>query len=164
VSNDVGSNVPKIARNIPEFVSSTRRKLLQSSGNNLAAAPFGDKPTIEFSTAPTTFSSGAFPAAPDANENQNQPAPSDPHSDAPDDASDENQSHDASDGNQTSQQHVNNGASRKTWKCIISIILLVLLIIIITLSYIWRKRAAKVIGPWKTGLSGQLQKAFITGK
>ncbi|KAK2438259.1 putative inactive receptor protein kinase [Trifolium repens] len=28
---------------------------------------------------------------------------------------------------------------------------------------IYRKRAAKVIKPWKTGISGQLQKAFVTG-
>jgi hypothetical protein len=27
----------------------------------------------------------------------------------------------------------------------------------------WRKTAAATIGPWKTGLSGQLQKAFVTG-
>lgn len=143
--------MPKIARNVPESVCSVRRKLLQSSGNNLAAAPFSDKPTIEFSSAPTTFSSGAFPAFPD------------PHSDAPDDTSDENQSHNTFDGNQTSQ-HVNKGANRKMWKIIIIILLLVLVIIIITLMYIWRKRAARVIGPWKTGISGQLQRAFITGK
>lgn len=150
--------MPKIAQNVPEIVSSTRRKLLQSSGNNLAAVPFDDKTPIEFSTAPTTFSTGAIPAVPDATEKQNQPAPSDPN--APDDASDENQSQDASDGNQESQD-VNNGAS--VWKWII-IILLLLAIIIIILLYIWRKRAAKVIGPWKTGISGQLRKAFITGK
>ncbi|XP_047154569.1 protein MALE DISCOVERER 2-like isoform X2 [Vigna umbellata] len=151
------SDVPKIAQNVPEIVSSTRRKLLQSSGNNLAAVPFDDKTPIEFSTAPTTFSTGAIPAVPDATEKQNQPASSDPN--APDDASDENQSQDASDGNQESQ-HVNNGAS--IWKWII-IILLLLAIIIIILLYIMRKRAAKVIGPWKTGISGQLRKAFITG-
>ncbi|XP_014517513.1 protein MALE DISCOVERER 1 [Vigna radiata var. radiata] len=151
------SDVPKIAQNVPEIVSSTRRKLLQSSGNNLAAVPFDDKTPIEFSTAPTTFSTGAIPAVPDATEKQNQPAPSDPN--APDDASDKNQSQDASDGNQESQD-VNNGAS--VWKWII-IILLLLAIIIIILLYIWRKRAAKVIGPWKTGISGQLRKAFITG-
>lgn len=164
--------MPKIAQNVPEIVSSTRRKLLQSSGNNLAAVPFSDKTPIEFSTAPTTFSSGAIPAVPEAIEKKNRPAPSDPDSNAPDDASDENQSdnvsdenqsQDASDGNQASQQHVNNGAS--TWKWIIIFLLLLLLvIIIIILLYIWRKRAAKVIRPWKTGISGQLRKAFITGK
>ncbi|XP_027933771.1 protein MALE DISCOVERER 2-like isoform X2 [Vigna unguiculata] len=164
------SDVPKIAQNVPEIVSSTRRKLLQSSGNNLAAVPFSDKTPIEFSTAPTTFSSGAIPAVPEAIEKKNRPAPSDPDSNAPDDASDENQSdnvsdenqsQDASDGNQASQQHLNNGAS--TWKWIIIFLLLLLVIIIIILLYIWRKRAAKVIRPWKTGISGQLRKAFITG-
>ncbi|CAJ1961930.1 unnamed protein product [Sphenostylis stenocarpa] len=126
-------NVPKTAQNVLELVGSRspRRKLLQTSGNNnLAAAPFSDKPTIEFSTIPITFSSGAFPAVPDTNKNQYQsPAISD-LPDAPDDnAPDKNQSH-TSDENQTSQD-VNN--------------------------------AAKVICPWKSGISGQLRKAFITG-
>lgn len=38
------------------------------------------------------------------------------------------------------------------------------MIIIVALIFWFRKKAVKSIGPWKTGLSGQLQKAFVTGK
>eukprot|EP00256_Glycine_max_P055780 XP_014623054.1 protein MALE DISCOVERER 2 [Glycine max] len=149
------SNVPEIAQNVPELVNSARRMLLQSSGNNLAAASFSGEPTIEISFVPTTFSSGAFPAIPDVNKKQNQtPTPSHSPFDSP---------HIVSDENQTSQQDETNGASRNLWKYIIVVVVVVLVIVIIILLYVSRKRAAKVIGPWKTGLSGQLQKAFITG-
>jgi hypothetical protein len=38
-----------------------------------------------------------------------------------------------------------------------------LVLFIVLVLCIYRKRAAKVIKPWKTGISGQLQKAFVTG-
>jgi hypothetical protein len=41
------------------------------------------------------------------------------------------------------------------------VVFLVLFIVLVLCIY--RKRAAKVIKPWKTGISGQLQKAFVTG-
>lgn len=146
--------MPEIAQNVPELVNSARRMLLQSSGNNLAAASFSGEPTIEISFVPTTFSSGAFPAIPDVNKKQNQtPTPSHSPFDSP---------HDVSNENQTSRQDATNGASRNLWKYIISVVV-VLIIIIIIILYTSRKQAAKVIGPWKTGISGQLQKAFITG-
>ncbi|KAK7306528.1 hypothetical protein VNO77_44475 [Canavalia gladiata] len=148
------SDEPEIMQNEPNLVNSGRKLLDQSS--NLAAAPFSGGPTVEFSSVPTTLSSGAFPAVPDANKKQNQsPAPSHSPSES---------SHDASDVNQTSQQHSSNGASGKLRKYIIIIAAaVVLVIVIIILLFIWRKRAAKVITPWKTGISGQLRKAFITG-
>ncbi|XP_061342750.1 protein MALE DISCOVERER 2-like [Gastrolobium bilobum] len=144
------SNEPEIAQNAPNLVNSARRKLLDQS-SNLAAAPYSG-PTIEFSSVPTTLSSGAFPAVPDANKKQNQSPPPPP-----------SPSH-ASDGNQASQQHSANSDSGKLWRYIIIIaVVTVLVIVIIVLLCIWRKRAAKVISPWRTGISGQLQKAFITG-
>ncbi|KAJ1414135.1 Serine-threonine/tyrosine-protein kinase, catalytic domain [Sesbania bispinosa] len=151
------SNELEIIQNAPNLVNSARRKLLDQT-SNMAAAPYSGGPTIEFSSVPITVSSGSFPAVPDANKKQNQsPAPLPSPPDPP---------HGASDGNQTSQQHSANGsgASRKLWKyIIISIAVVVLVIVIIILLCIWRKRAAKIISPWKTGISGQLQKAFITG-
>ncbi|XP_027339110.1 protein MALE DISCOVERER 2-like [Abrus precatorius] len=149
------SNEPKIAKNAQNLVNSSRRRLLEQS-SNLAAAPFTGGPTIEFSTVPTTLSSGALPAVPDANKKQNQPP-------APDHSPPESP-HDASDAKQTSQHPSSNGASGRLWKYIIIIVVVVVVVIvIIILLCIWRKRAAKVITPWKTGISGQLQKAFITG-
>ncbi|KAK7412458.1 hypothetical protein VNO78_03922 [Psophocarpus tetragonolobus] len=150
-----GFNVPKITHNAPRLVHFARRKLLQTSGNNLAAAPFSGGPTIEFSSVPVIQSSGAAPAVPDANKKQNQSSsPLLSPSNSPPVASKENEIN----------QHPKNGASTKLWKCtIIFFVLVVLAIVILILLYISRKRAAKVIRPWTTGISGQLQKAFITG-
>ncbi|KAL2343288.1 hypothetical protein Fmac_004573 [Flemingia macrophylla] len=144
-------NESDIGQNVINLVSSARRRLLDQS-SNLAAAPFIGGPTIEISTVPFTQSSGAFPAVPDTNKKQNQsPAPSPPPSESPN-------------MNPASQQTAANGASEILWKYIIIIAgVIVLVIVIMILLCILRKRAAKVIKPWKTGISGQLQKAFITG-
>ncbi|KAF1867367.1 hypothetical protein Lal_00049796 [Lupinus albus] len=152
------SNLPRseekeIGQNVSNLVNFARRKLLDQS-NNLEAEPYsGGGPTIQINPLPTTLSSGSFSAVPDANKKQNQsPAlltsPSSPH-DTP---------------NERSEQHGGNGSSRKWWKYLIIIsVVVVLVIAIMVMLFIWRKRAAKVIKPWTTGLSGQLQKAFITG-
>ena len=141
---------------MPNVVNSARRQLLDQS-NNLAAAPYSGGANIGISTAPVTLSSGGFPAVPDAKKKQNQsPPPLQSPSNSP--------HHASSNGNHPSQQHSANGASGKLWKYIIIIAFVVgLVIIIIVILCIWRKRAAKVIKPWRTGISGQLQKAFITG-
>lgn len=149
--HDVGSNEPEILQNVPNLVNYARRRLLDQS-SNLAAAPYNG-PTIQISTVPISMSSGSVPAVPDADKKKNQPPP--PMHSPPDSPH--------SDANQN-QQNSTNGASGKLWKFIIIIIIVVVLvIIIIVLLSIWRKRAAKIITPWKTGISGQLQKAFITG-
>ncbi|OIW20201.1 hypothetical protein TanjilG_06602 [Lupinus angustifolius] len=146
------SNELDIAQNEENIVNSARRKLLDQS-SNLAAAPYSGQPTIELSYVPTTLSSGDFPAVPSAKMEQHQ-------SHSPFDSL-----HDASDQySHGNQQHSANGVSGNLWKYIIIIAVVAMLIIaIIVILCIWRKKAAKVINPWKTGISGQLQKAFITG-
>lgn len=136
--------------NVSNLVNSARRKLFDQS-SNLAAAPFSG-PAIQISSIPFTQSSGAFPAVPGNNKKQYQsPAPLPSPSNSPH-------------MNQTNQQNSANGASGKLWKDIITIAgVAVLVIVLLIMLCIWRKRAAKVIKPWKTGISGQLQKAFITG-
>lgn len=47
---------------------------------------------------------------------------------------------------------------------VIGVAAFVAMLIIVAVIFFCRKRAVKNIGPWKTGLSGQLQKAFVTGK
>jgi hypothetical protein len=37
-------------------------------------------------------------------------------------------------------------------------------IVAVGLLLMCRKQVVTTIGPWKTGLSGQLQKAFVTGE
>ncbi|KAK7359211.1 hypothetical protein VNO77_01161 [Canavalia gladiata] len=143
--NLASSDESDIGENVSDVVNFARRKLLDQS-SNLAAAPYSG-PAIQISSLPTTLSSGAFPVVPDDYKKQNQsPAPLPSHE------------------NQTNQQNSANGASGKFWKYIIIIAgVAVLVLVFVLLLCIWRKRAAKAIKPWKTGISGQLQKAFITG-
>ncbi|XP_020988990.1 protein MALE DISCOVERER 2-like isoform X2 [Arachis duranensis] len=153
------SNEIDNVENVPDLDNSARRKLLDQS-SNLAAAPYSGEANIGISTDPVTQSSGGFPAVPAAKEEQNQAPPppqlqppSDPKSDA------------SSSANKPSQQpHSDNGSSGNWRKYLLIIALvIVLVIVIIIIICIWRKRAVKVIKPWKTGISGQLQRAFITG-
>ncbi|KAL4349152.1 hypothetical protein AHAS_Ahas10G0013400 [Arachis hypogaea] len=153
------SNEIDNVENVPDLDNSARRKLLDQS-SNLAAAPYSGEANIGISTDPVTQSSGGFPAVPAAKQEQNQAPPppqlqppSDPKSDA------------SSSANKPSQQpHSDNGSSGNWRKYLLIIALvIVLVIVIIIIICIWRKRAVKVIKPWKTGISGQLQRAFITG-
>ncbi|CAL0329872.1 unnamed protein product [Lupinus luteus] len=142
------SEEQEIGQNESNSVSSAHRKLLDQS-SNLAAAPYSGGSTIQISLLPSALSSGSFSAVPDVNKKQNQsPSPSDSPRDTL---------------NQTSE-HGGNDASRKWWRYLIIILVVAVLVIaILVMLFVWRKRAAKVIKPWTTGLSGQLQKAFITG-
>lgn len=147
----VGSDDSEIDQNLENVVNSARRKLLDQS-SNLAAAPFSGGPTIQISYIPITQSSGAFPAFPEANKQQNQSPAQLPSTS------------NLTPTNQTNQPNSANVASGKLWEFITIIAgVAVLVIIVLIMLCIWRKRAAKVIKPWKTGISGQLQKAFITG-
>ncbi|CAJ2677378.1 unnamed protein product [Trifolium pratense] len=141
--------------NLSNLISSARRKLLDQS-SNLAAAPYSG-PAIQISNLPITISCGSFPAVPDASKKQNQSAaPLDPPTVSP--------PHDNEISQPNSDSGAPSGAPSKLWKYIIIISGVVFLVLFIVLILcIYRKRAAKVIKPWKTGISGQLQKAFVTG-
>lgn len=143
---------------------SSRRKLLGQS-SNLAAAPVdaGSLPS-EITTVPITRSSGSFPAVPDGKKKQSAappapppllPSPPSQNSSKPNDASSQTTNSDSSP----------RGLSEEARRYIIIIVpsVAVLLIIVISMFIFCRKRGVATIGPWKTGLSGQLQKAFITG-
>ncbi|KAG0538874.1 hypothetical protein BDA96_03G274600 [Sorghum bicolor] len=49
------------------------------------------------------------------------------------------------------------------WLYVIVVPLVAILIGIACMLFLCRAKSGKTIGPWKTGLSGQLQKAFVTG-
>ncbi|XP_047327102.1 protein MALE DISCOVERER 2-like isoform X2 [Impatiens glandulifera] len=63
----------------------------------------------------------------------------------------------------------NNGSDQKrlvggnTWKYVVAGVAFSMLIIVVAMIFISRSKAVTTIVPWKTGLSGQLQKAFVTG-
>uniref|UniRef100_A0A5B6ZGB5 Putative LRR receptor-like serine/threonine-protein kinase MRH1 n=1 Tax=Davidia involucrata TaxID=16924 RepID=A0A5B6ZGB5_DAVIN len=153
-----------IVQNVQNLVNIVRRRLLQQS-SNLAAAPAsgGSLPELII-TLPNTRSSGSFPAVPNGKKGHSQPpAPSDPpphqtHTSDPD-------FHSSGSVNKpTDQQPSTGGTSGNKWKYIVVISSMVLLLVVAAAMFLMcRNRSVSTIGPWKTGLSGQLQKAFVTG-
>nr|GME16572.1 protein MALE DISCOVERER 2-like isoform X1 [Ipomoea batatas] len=127
----------------------TRRKLAEQS-NNLAAAPAnGGAPLGNISPQPFSRSSGSFPAVIGAKAKPPQSPPP---------------SGDSKQHSKSNPQQTDNQDSGLSWKYLVAILCGVfLLIIALVIICICRCRAARTIGPWKTGLSGQLQKAFVTG-
>ncbi|KQK09160.1 protein MALE DISCOVERER 2 [Brachypodium distachyon] len=123
----------------------SRRKLLQDS--NLAAAPSSANAPVPAAVPVPSTGSGSFSAF--IPNNAPPPAVKTPisppiHSDTPSEA-------------------VSKPRSKK-WLYAIVIPLIALLIIGITcMLCLCRNKSVATIGPWKTGLSGQLQKAFVTG-
>ncbi|KAL5096894.1 hypothetical protein RYX36_001221 [Vicia faba] len=146
----VGVNEPEIAMHVPNLINYGRRRLLEHS-SNLAAAPYKGEPPKDFSKTPISISSGSSPAFPQAKKKQNQSHTPLPPSDSL-----------PNDGNQTSQHRL--GIHESVWKYILIVIgIVVIVVLIIVLLCLWTKPAVKIIKPWNTGISGQLQKAFITG-
>ncbi|XP_015958148.1 protein MALE DISCOVERER 2 isoform X1 [Arachis duranensis] len=140
-----GSDGIEIAPSTSNLVNTARRRLLDESSSNLAAAPFAGAP-VPISSVPTTLSSGSFPAVPVSKQTDSPNSPPSSSNSPPKDSPSSNE----------------NGSS--PWKIVVIVIcVLILVIFILVLLWIWRKRAVKVIKPWRTGISGQLQKAFVTG-
>lgn len=150
--HNVGANEPEITMNVPNLISYGRRRLLEHS-SNLAAAPYKGETPKGFSQNPISISSGSFPASPNAKKNRNQshtpPLPP-PSNSLP------NKSHHSSLPKFDIHESV--------WKYILIVIgIVVIVVLVVVLICLWKKPAAKIIKPWNTGISGQLQKAFITG-
>lgn len=114
-----------------------RRRLLEESRNLLAAPGIGATPE---ETAPVTLSSGSFPAVVNRYPAASNGSPSVPNG------------------------KPSGGSSGMNWKYV-SVIpsLAFFLTLFVAVLFICKRQGANSISPWKTGLSGQLQKAFITG-
>ncbi|XP_043703104.1 protein MALE DISCOVERER 2-like [Telopea speciosissima] len=149
---------PLIVQNAQDF-NFVRRRLLEES-NNLPAAPAsGVVPPEQMVTIPTTRSSGAFPAVPNEKKKQSPTSvpptstklPQSPHPDT-------------QLRNSTDQPAVAGGSSGAKWKYALVVLGGIFLVVVSTaVLCACRSRGVTTIGPWKSGLSGQLQKAFITG-
>lgn len=120
-----------------------RRVLVEQSSNLVALPPnVGTPILLQPSGDIPSRSSGSFPAVPNAR----TPPPPAPAMPPP------------------SVTQPSGGKSGHSWKLIIGFSILVILIVVASaMCILCRSKAAKTIGPWKTGLSGQLQKAFVTG-
>lgn len=153
-----------MVQNAEEFASFARRKLLDQASNIPAAPADGVPPSVQVIALPTTRSSGSFPAITDAKKQPRPTAAPQPTIAPPlsrDTSSpDGQQSHNSEDQTSLSLS----GSSEHTWKSIIiAACITFFLIILAVLIFLYRNKAVATIGPWKTGLSGQLQNAFITG-
>ncbi|CAK9152617.1 unnamed protein product [Ilex paraguariensis] len=156
---------PEHVPNSQNLVNFVRRRLVEQS-SNLVAAPASGGSHDQILALPAGRSSGSFPAIPKAKKSQTPPAPSPiiPSSHESHNGSnpDGQSSGDAS--KSTDKQDSDSKTSGNAWKYIVGISSAAfLLIVAAAMFFICRSQAVSTIGPWKTGLSGQLQKAFITG-
>ncbi|KAI4368127.1 hypothetical protein MLD38_016721 [Melastoma candidum] len=143
--------VPKIVQKVSTSSDSARRRLVEQS-SNLAAAPvdLGSLPS-RIPSVLITRSSGSFPAVPHANIGKFN-ASAIPLSPSQGES-----------GSILPRQDPA-GYPMNWWKFAVVIPgIVIMIVIIIVMIILCRKQGVRTIGPWKTGLSGQLQKAFVTG-
>ncbi|CAN8274592.1 unnamed protein product [Cochlearia groenlandica] len=132
---------------------SRRRELLEET-SNLAAetAPPAPSPSPGIITEAISRSSGSFPAVTNAKK-RIPPLVPPPNEET---SSVLPKNHPEDDKHSKGSKHV--------WLyVVIAVASFIGLLVLVAVIFFCRKRAVKSIGPWKTGLSGQLQKAFITG-
>ena len=133
-----------------------RRRLLESL-NNLPAAPVSSTELLP-PTIPYTQSSGGYPAvdkhAP-APSNQSLPSPPDPSSSSPN-------ANTKSPQDPVHQPSAHHSVENDFFYAIAGVALLFTFCAI--LVYTCRKKATNaIIAPWRTGMSGKLQKALVEG-
>ncbi|XP_059440357.1 protein MALE DISCOVERER 2-like isoform X2 [Corylus avellana] len=159
-NNIHGASEPHKVHIAQKLVKFARRRLLEHPSNLAAESAGGGSHSGEIIALPTTRSSGAFPAVPNKKKKEPPPsAPPDSNSSKPDGLPIQ-----SPDGAPNNQQHSSGGTSGNMWKYIIAVAgVVVLLIVSAAVFCVIRSQAVTSIGPWKTGLSGQLQKAFLTG-
>ncbi|KAL6567354.1 hypothetical protein OROGR_001022 [Orobanche gracilis] len=178
--NLTDSSEQGVIRITKKQVTNVRRVLAEQSSNFVAVPPNAGAPTPSGNIISLpSRSSGSFPAVPNAKILSPAPLPyppsgpehtppSDPEHTPPSGPehmppSDPEHMPHPSTISQTydKQPSGNSGHSAKLMIGILSAIFM--LILAVVLFVVFRSRAARTIGPWKSGLSGQLQKAFITG-
>ncbi|KAJ8761481.1 hypothetical protein K2173_001614 [Erythroxylum novogranatense] len=148
----LSSSVPYLVQNV-EIVKFARRRLFDQSINLAAAPASSGLASQQIIALPTTRSSGSFPAVPNAKKK-----PLSPPADSP-----PKETNSSSVAVRTGTKPPS-ASSGNTWIYFLIIpIVAVLLIVFAGLVFVFRKRVATTIGPWKTGLSGQLQRRFVTG-
>ncbi|CAN4123687.1 unnamed protein product [Withania somnifera] len=140
-----------------------RRKLVEQSSNLAAVPANGGKPLGPVVSVPSTRSSGSFHAVPNTQGEPSTPLPA-LHQQPASQGKPNSRGQSSSAVKQpTNRQGPPVRKSGNTWEYIVGGLGGFLLIAAASVFLVCRSRAARTIGPWKTGLSGQLQKAFITG-
>ncbi|XP_065879737.1 protein MALE DISCOVERER 2-like [Euphorbia lathyris] len=142
----------QIFQNIEIIVNSVRRRLFEKS-SNLAAPPAAGSSSTQVITLQASQSSGSFRAIPNA-KNINSPPP------VPVNSPQAKSAYSA----KSVPQSTSSATSEHKWIYFLVIpFAFSMFIVSVAVLVFVRKRGVTTIGPWKTGLSGQLQKAFVTG-
>ncbi|ONK69063.1 uncharacterized protein A4U43_C05F18900 [Asparagus officinalis] len=151
--NLLSNSLNHILNRCVHVTNTVRRQLLQET-SNLPAVPVGNPPVQEFAEVPSV-GSGSFPAVPSSKDGNGGREPSRWTMPAnPPDSSPSGQS-----------LEDNNYSSKRLgiWVYILIAVGAVFLVLAAIILLACCRRKGGPVGPWKTGLSGQLQKAFVTG-
>ncbi|XP_058100835.1 protein MALE DISCOVERER 2-like isoform X2 [Magnolia sinica] len=153
------SKEPYIVQNIEHLPSPVRRRILLES-SNLPAAPISGAPPVEITNIPST-GSGSFPAIPNSGGNDKKkqsPAPASSPPIPENKSSTTDSLPKSTDAGQTSEK------VSERWRYVYVVPAgALLLTVAAAMLCMCRRPGGAAIGPWKTGISGQLQKAFVTG-
>lgn len=160
IGNLESSYVPNMVQNqdVHNRASVLRRRLSDQSSNLEAVPTKVNSPPIQVTSQPISRSSGSFSAVV-SDKNRSQPVAPEP--------SESNSQQVNKPTKHAPVSHSNRGKGRpsgKVWVYVaVGLGAAFLLAVVVALFLMWRSRGARPIGPFKTGISGQLQKAFITG-
>ncbi|KAI3918830.1 hypothetical protein MKX01_042150 [Papaver californicum] len=156
-NNLPSSNEQLIERHVTYVAHFVRRKLLQEPSNLPASPASNVNSPDQAAEVPFTRSSGAFPAIPNGKK-KHLPPPSETS------PGDDPEKTPPSTLNANAPQRPIENQSWKTMKYIYVIPGVAFLVTVaVAVLCMCRKPGETTIGPWKSGLSGQLQKAFVTG-
>jgi len=152
---------PHIMQNLQSLASAMRRRLLREAGNlpALSGNDLENSTGIQRPADVLSQGTGSFPAFP--KQDGQILMPSVPESVENVDAATPKQVPSAV---TQSADKESSGAKYGKWTYVFIFLAVILLIsLIIAPILVCRKRGHASLGPWKTGLSGQLRKAFVTG-
>ncbi|KAL5997847.1 hypothetical protein ACLOJK_008779 [Asimina triloba] len=138
---------PYLLQNIEHLPSPMRHRRLHES-SNIQAVPASGVSPVEATNLPS-FGSGSFPAIPDSKEKQSPTLTTPASTDSQTTPANNTQTSDTGSGKWRYVYVLPAGAA------ILSIAAVILCV--------YRRPGKAPVSPWKSGLSGQLQKAFVTG-
>ncbi|KAK9714532.1 hypothetical protein RND81_06G101700 [Saponaria officinalis] len=151
LESSYGSNLLQKPHNLAAVI---RRQLAEQSSNLEAVPNKSDGQGDEVNSQPIFRSSGSFPASGTETNPFIQPPSTSPNFDSQPAAKQDKPA---------PVPHEKEKSSQMVWVYVaIALGVAFLLVIAAALYFLWKSRS-KPIGPFKTGISGQLQKAFVTG-
>ncbi|TVU22828.1 hypothetical protein EJB05_32548 [Eragrostis curvula] len=162
--NDIPSfSEAHIMQNLQSFASAMHRRFLLEggnlpalSGNDAKSSDVANSKETEIPVDVLSQGSGSFPAFPNAYGQMLMPL-------LPEAIEAARLQPPSGEGTQSTDGKLSSASAKYSKWAYLIIIMAAILILIIALILVWRIRGRAPIAPWKTGLSGPLQKALVTG-